>query len=211
MAPQITPGCPANCCLRELHLAVLQILTELVGEFPRQLGFAVVVEDEATVAFSIDQHNALLGQQPVPIAAALRLEDFSFYNKCVYLPFPCDSHLVSRLESKADIILGTDGGMVKQRRPKFLIKIPAESAQPLQTANELHTLMPHSNLLTISAIVKRWCKIRKRSCSRHRKKLKKRIKPQNQRKGLFPRISAVFHCINFVVAMFWELYNEISS
>lgn len=30
----------------------------------------------------------------------------------------------------------------------------------------------------------------------------KKIKPQNPWKGLFPRISAVFHCINFVVAMF---------
>ncbi len=30
----------------------------------------------------------------------------------------------------------------------------------------------------------------------------KKIKPQNPWKGLFPRISAVFHCINFGVAMF---------
>lgn len=30
----------------------------------------------------------------------------------------------------------------------------------------------------------------------------KKIKPPNPRKGLFPRISAVFHCINFGVAMF---------
>ena len=29
-----------------------------------------------------------------------------------------------------------------------------------------------------------------------------KIKPQNPWKGLFPRISAVFHCINFGVAMF---------
>ena len=29
-----------------------------------------------------------------------------------------------------------------------------------------------------------------------------KIKPPNPRKGLFPRILAVFHCINFVVAMF---------
>jgi len=28
-----------------------------------------------------------------------------------------------------------------------------------------------------------------------------KIKPPNPWKGLFPRISAVFHCINFVVAM----------
>ena len=31
-----------------------------------------------------------------------------------------------------------------------------------------------------------------------------KIKPQNMWKGLFPRISAVFHCINFGVAMFRE-------
>ena len=29
-----------------------------------------------------------------------------------------------------------------------------------------------------------------------------KIKPPNPRKGLFPRILAVFHCINFGVAMF---------
>ena len=29
-----------------------------------------------------------------------------------------------------------------------------------------------------------------------------KIKPPNPRKALFPRILAVFHCINFVVAMF---------
>ena len=29
-----------------------------------------------------------------------------------------------------------------------------------------------------------------------------KTKPQNHGKGLFPRISAVFHCINFGVAMF---------
>ena len=29
-----------------------------------------------------------------------------------------------------------------------------------------------------------------------------KIKPQNPWKGLFPRISVVFHCINFGVAMF---------
>ena len=29
-----------------------------------------------------------------------------------------------------------------------------------------------------------------------------KIKPQNAWKGLFPRILAVFHCINFSVAMF---------
>lgn len=35
------------------------------------------------------------------------------------------------------------------------------------------------------------------------KSLKKpKIKPPNPWKGLFPRILAVFHCINFVVAMF---------
>ena len=34
-----------------------------------------------------------------------------------------------------------------------------------------------------------------------------KIKPPNLRKGLFPRISAVFHCINFVVAMFLCLYG----
>ena len=35
------------------------------------------------------------------------------------------------------------------------------------------------------------------------KRLKKqKIKPPNPRKALFPRILAVFHCINFGVAMF---------
>ncbi len=34
-----------------------------------------------------------------------------------------------------------------------------------------------------------------------------KIKPPNPRKGLFPRILAVFHCINFVVAMFSSAYG----
>ena len=34
-------------------------------------------------------------------------------------------------------------------------------------------LCPHSNLLTIPAIVKKWCKIKKRNCSRNRKKAQK--------------------------------------
>lgn len=66
------------------------------------------------------------------------------------------------------------------------------------------SLTHYSNLLTIPAIVKKRCKIKKTELLPQRKKGSKnqKIKPQNPWKGLFPRISAVFHCINFVVAMF---------
>ena len=61
---------------------------------------------------------------------------------------------------------------------KYFLSLPAQGSAP-----------PHSNLLTIPAIVKKWCKIRKRSCSLNRKKAQK-AKKQNRRTREMPYFQA---------------------
>ena len=61
---------------------------------------------------------------------------------------------------------------------KYFLSLPIQGSAP-----------PHSNLLTIPAIVKKWCKIRKRSCSLNRKKAQK-AKKQNCRTREMPYFQA---------------------